>query len=193
MCETVQPRERITSVKMFTFDNSSVSSKFPLETLLPAAELGPDLAWLLEFEEVGRREAKKIYFLPQLHSSRVKRSHCQGSGLGIFNFLLFLAVLLGLLSTLLNNAMLNIMINGQSVSLFQVNINKQTVSINRRGGWERQPFLSRGTPIRLKLTDKQSYRGTASFLFLFQALLLAFLGGGFGNNVVNVNNNNNNK
>ena len=125
MCETVQPRERITSVKMFTFDNSSFSSKFPLETLLPAAELGPDLAWLLEFEEVGRREAKRRYFLPQGHSSRVKRSHCQGSGLGIFNFLLFLAVLLGLLSTLLNNAMLNIMINGQSVSLFQVNINKQ--------------------------------------------------------------------
>ena len=83
MCETVQPRERITSVKMFTFDNSSFSSKFPLETLLPAAELGPDLAWLLEFEEVGRREAKRRYFLPQGQSSRVKRSHCQGSGLTI--------------------------------------------------------------------------------------------------------------
>ena len=112
---------------MFTFDNSSLPSKFPLENLLllPTAELEPDLAWLKEFEEVAVREARSEHFLPDHHNSRVKRSHCQGSGLGIFNFLLFLAVLLGLLSTLLNNAMLNIMINGQSVSLFQVKY-KQT-------------------------------------------------------------------
>ena len=112
--------ERRTLVKMFTFHNSSLQS-FPLETLLPPADLGPDLDWLREFEEVALREARSKYFLPHHHrSSRVKRSHCQGSRLGIFNFLLFLVVLLGLLSTLLNNAMLNIMINGQSVSLFQV-------------------------------------------------------------------------
>ena len=105
---------------MFTLSNSSLQS-FPLETRLPTADLGPDLAWLREFEEVAVREARSQYFLPQHHrSSREARSHCQGSGLGIFNFLLFLVVLLGLLSTLLNNAMLNIMINGQSVSLFQV-------------------------------------------------------------------------
>ena len=105
---------------MFTFPNSSLQS-FPLETRLPTADLGPDLAWLREFEEVAVREARSEYFLPQHQpSSREARSHCQGSGLGIFNFLLFLVVLLGLLSTLLNNAMLNIMINGQSVSLFQV-------------------------------------------------------------------------
>ena len=105
---------------MFTFHNSSLQT-VPLETLRPASDLGPDLAWLREFEEVGVREARRKYFLPQHHHTyRVKRSHCQGSGLGIFNFLLFLVVLLGLLSTLLNNAMLNIMINGQSVSLFQV-------------------------------------------------------------------------
>ena len=105
---------------MFTFPNSSLQT-FPLQTLLPTADLGPDLDWLREFEEVAMREARSKYFLPEHQpSSRVRRSHCQGSGLGIFNFLLFLAVLLGLLSTLLNNAMLNIMINGQSVSLFQV-------------------------------------------------------------------------
>ena len=46
--------------------------------------------------------------------------HGCSSGLGIFNFLLFLVVLLGLLNTLMNNAMINIMINGQNVSLFQV-------------------------------------------------------------------------
>ena len=45
------------------------------------------------------------------------------SGLGIFNFLLFLVVLLGLLSTLLQNAMVNIMINGETVSIFQVKWN----------------------------------------------------------------------
>ena len=121
---------------MFTFHNSSLQS-FPLETLLPAADLGPDLGWLREFEEAAMREARSKYFLPeQQHSSRVKRSHCQGSGLGIFNFLLFLVVLLGLLSTLLNNAMLNIMINGQSVSLFQVKHKQtpQSLSINTTEG-----------------------------------------------------------
>ena len=42
------------------------------------------------------------------------------SGLGIFNFLLFLVILLGLLNSLLQNAMLNIMVNGQNISIFQV-------------------------------------------------------------------------
>ena len=43
-----------------------------------------------------------------------------GGGLGIFNFLLFLVYLLGILATLLSSVMTNIMINGQSVSIFQV-------------------------------------------------------------------------
>ena len=115
-----------TAVTMFIFDNSSLPS-IPLESLLPTE----DLLWIREFEETAIREAKNKYFLPVQSNTRVKRSHCQGSGLGIFNFLLFLAVLLGLLSTLLNNAMLNIMINGQNVSLFQVKY-KQTLPQDSR-------------------------------------------------------------
>merc|ERR1712037_451061 len=72
---------------------------------------------------------------------------CKSSGLGIFSFLLMLVYLLSILNTLLASTMANIMINGESVSIFQ-------------------------------------------------ALLLAFLGGGFTNisniNVSNNNNNNNN-
>ena len=45
------------------------------------------------------------------------------SGLGIFNFLLFLVVLLGLLNSVLSGAMTNIMINGENVSLLQVWMN----------------------------------------------------------------------
>merc|ERR1712223_1940641 len=72
---------------------------------------------------------------------------CKSSGLGIFSFLLMLVYLLSILNTLLASTMANIMINGESVSIFQ-------------------------------------------------ALLLAFIGGGFTNisniNVSNTNNNNNN-
>jgi len=45
---------------------------------------------------------------------------CKSSGLGIFSFLLMLVYLLSILNTLLASTMANIMINGESVSIFQV-------------------------------------------------------------------------
>ena len=69
--------------------------------------------------------ATKRPFHPAFYKSRVRRDHggygkkCK-SGLGIFNFLLFLVVLLGLLNSLLSSAMTMIMINGENVSLLQV-------------------------------------------------------------------------
>ena len=77
-----------------------------------------------QFYEEAMEAAASVKFLPVILNSRVRRGggygHGCSSGLGIFNFLLFLVVLAGLLATLANNAMVNIMINGQNVSLFQV-------------------------------------------------------------------------
>ena len=49
----------------------------------------------------------------------MKRSGCGYNGLEIFAFLLFLVYLLQFLNDLLMNAMFNIMINGEQVSVFQ--------------------------------------------------------------------------
>ena len=81
-----------------------------------------------QFYEEAMEAAASEKFLPVSFNSRVRRGggygHGCSSGLGIFNFLLFLVVLAGLLATLANNAMVNIMINGQNVSLFQVEIHR---------------------------------------------------------------------
>ena len=77
-----------------------------------------------KFYKEAMEAAASEKFLPVILNSRVRRGggygHGCSSGLGIFNFLLFLVVLAGLLATLANDAMVNIMINGQNVSLFQV-------------------------------------------------------------------------
>ena len=118
---------------MFTFSTSRV--EFPLEnifsntTFQPSPDISEHQHHLDTDLETFYAEALKaarsdqFLFLPEVNNNRVKRGGgygCSNSGLGIFNFLLFLVVLLGLLNTLMNNAMINIMINGQNVSLFQV-------------------------------------------------------------------------
>ena len=79
-----------------------------------------------KFYKEAMEAAASEKFLPVILNSRVRRGggygHGCSSGLGIFNFLLFLVVLAGLLATLANDAMVNIMINGQNISLFQVYI-----------------------------------------------------------------------
>ena len=121
---------------MFTFSTSSV--EFPLENIFSNStfQLSPDISEhqhhldpdLETFYQEALKAARsdRFVFLPEdNNNNRVKRGGgygCSNSGLGIFNFLLFLVVLLGLLNTLMNNAMINIMINGQNVSLFQVDI-----------------------------------------------------------------------
>ena len=76
------------------------------------------------YKQAMKMSTSKPFRPPELHT-RVKRDGgyghgCKRSGLGIFNFLLFLVVLLGLLNSLLANAMGMIMINGENVSLLQV-------------------------------------------------------------------------
>merc|ERR1712037_684757 len=72
---------------------------------------------------------------------------CKSSGLGIFSFLLMLVYLLSILNTLLASTMANIMINGESVSIFQAlllaflgggftNINNMNMNMN--GGKRRR-------------------------------------------------------
>ena len=118
---------------MFTFSTSR--GEFPLENIFSNTtfQLSPDITQhqhhldtdLETFyaEALKAARSDRFIFLPEVNNNRVKRGGgygCSNSGLGIFNFLLFLVVLLGLLNTLMNNAMINIMINGQNVSLFQV-------------------------------------------------------------------------
>ena len=127
---------------MFTFDTQSdaITGQFPLEQIFPNttnprilfinseqeeddSDMDPRMR---EFYSAAMRGATSERFLPvHHHNNRVKRQYGHGgygcsNSLGIFNFLLFLVVLAGLLATLLNNAMINIMLNGQNVSLFQV-------------------------------------------------------------------------
>ena len=45
-----------------------------------------------------------------------------GSSLGIFNFLLFLVYILALIQDVMIDVVTNIMINGQSVTIFQANV-----------------------------------------------------------------------
>ena len=76
------------------------------------------------YKQAMRMSTSEPFLPPDLHT-RVRRDGgyghgCKRSGLGIFNFLLFLVVLLGLLNSLLANAMGMIMINGENVSLLQV-------------------------------------------------------------------------
>ena len=126
---------------MFTFDTQSdaITGQFPLEQIFlnttdlrflsirseqeeDESDMDPEMR---AFYSAAMRVATSERFLPDHNpNNRVKRQYggygCSNS-LGIFNFLLFLVVLAGLLATLLNNAMINIMLNGQNVSLFQVN------------------------------------------------------------------------
>ena len=125
---------------MFTFDTLSdaITGQFPLEQIFPNttnprilfinpeqeeddSDMDPEMR---EFYFAAMTGATSGRFLPDHHhNNRVKRQyggHGCSNSLGIFNFLLFLVVLAGLLATLLNNAMINIMLNGQNVSLFQV-------------------------------------------------------------------------
>ena len=140
--------EYIHTVKMFTFDTIRpippshvfLLSQFPLQdnssdttlqlSRIRKTQAGDDndvtMFDLELFTEQAMSAARSDTFLPVNINSRVRRDggygHGCSSGLGIFNFLLFLVVLAGLLQTLMNNAMINIMINGQNVSLFQVRI-----------------------------------------------------------------------
>ena len=128
------------NVKMFTFDTQSdaITGQFPLKQIFPNTtnirilfinseqeEDDSDMdTEMREFYSAAMRGATSERFLPENHhNNRVRRQYggydCSNS-LGIFNFLLFLVVLAGLLATLLNNAMVNIMLNGENVSLFQV-------------------------------------------------------------------------
>ena len=122
---------------MFTFDTSDSTSAAvdPLENIFSntTLQLSPDTvkyqqSELESFYQEALQAARsdRFLFLPDVTDHhRVKRQYghgCSNSGLGIFNFLLFLVVLLGLLNTLMNNAMINIMVNGQNVSLFQVQL-----------------------------------------------------------------------
>ena len=77
------------------------------------------------YEELLRKSLSLAKSKSFRRENRVKRDSgyghgCKRSGLGIFNFLLFLVVLLGLLNSLLSSAMTMIMINGENVSLLQV-------------------------------------------------------------------------
>ena len=82
--------------------------------------------WKEEFYVKAMAMATSPPFTPRTTAKRVRRDDgyghhgCKRSGLGIFNFLLFLVVLLGLLNSLLQSAMTMIMINGENVSLLQV-------------------------------------------------------------------------
>ena len=134
---------------MFTFDTQSdaITGQFPLEQIFPNttnirilfinseqeeddSDMDPEMR---EFYSAAMRGATSERFLPENHrNNRVKRQyggHGCSNSLGIFNFLLFLVVLAGLLATLLNNAMVNIMLNGQNVSLFQVIIGQESSEI----------------------------------------------------------------
>ena len=76
------------------------------------------------YKQAMKMSTSEPFHPSELHN-RVRRDGgyghgCKRSGLGIFNFLLFLVVLLGLLNSLLANAMGMIMINGENVSLLQV-------------------------------------------------------------------------
>merc|ERR1712223_2278035 len=72
---------------------------------------------------------------------------CKSSGLGIFSFLLMLVHLLSILNTLLASTMANIMINGESVSIFQALLlafigggftNISNMNMNMNGGKRRR-------------------------------------------------------
>ena len=150
---------------MFTFDTQSdaITGQFPLEQIFPNttnprilfinseqeeddSDMDPEMR---EFYSAAMRGATSESFLPvHHHNNRVKRQYGHGgcsNSLGIFNFLLFLVVLAGLLATLLNNAMINIMLNGQNVSLFQVikNLSQSNFDLFILGSSSSIPWLER--------------------------------------------------
>ena len=102
------------------FNNSSTLNKtipVDLSHAFPENDV-----WLDDLYKQAMQMSTSKPFRPR---SRVRRDGgygCKKSGLGIFNFLLFLVVLLGLLNSLLSSAMTMIMINGENVSLLQVNL-----------------------------------------------------------------------
>ena len=74
-------------------------------------------------DDLYKRAMQMATSKPFRPKTRVRRDGgygCKKSGLGIFNFLLFLVVLLGLLNSLLSSAMTMIMINGENVSLLHL-------------------------------------------------------------------------
>ena len=85
--------------------------------------------WLDEFYTEAMKMATSGPYRPKTRVRRDGGYGCKKSGLGIFNFLLFLVVLLGLLNSLLSSAMTMIMINGENVSLLQV---QGTLSLRRK-------------------------------------------------------------
>ena len=81
-------------------------------------------AWLDSLYTESMKMATSVPYRPNTRVRRDGGYGCKKSGLGIFNFLLFLVVLLGLLNSLLSSAMTMIMINGENVSLLQVYFDK---------------------------------------------------------------------
>ena len=59
--------------------------------------------------------------VPRDMGREYRRKGC-GSSLGIFNFLIFLVYLLALIQDVMIDVVTNIMINGQSVTIFQASI-----------------------------------------------------------------------
>ena len=71
-----------------------------------------------------------------------------GSSLGIFNFLIFLVYLLALIQDVMIDVVTNIMINGQSVTIFQASITYSTICCIFRlllmtFSWELPPLIKK--------------------------------------------------
>ena len=106
----------------------------PIETFIKSGNISDEIypaflsysvtdtdVWLDELYTNAMKMSTSAPFRPKTRVRRDGGYGCKKSGLGIFNFLLFLVVLLGLLNSLLSSAMTMIMINGENVSLLQVN------------------------------------------------------------------------
>ena len=114
---------RLTRETVFSLHNlTSSPSHLPGLPSLPGH--GKDILLDDLYKQAMKMSTSKPFY-PSSNKPRVRRDGgygggCKKSGLGIFNFLLFLVVLLGLLNSLLSSAMTMIMINGENVSLLQV-------------------------------------------------------------------------